>query len=231
MKHFLRRTCGALLAGFLFLLLTPTAFGALSRPSVEKSPSPEAVSEWESAVFTARAAGCESYVWRIVSADGETLYTASAAPEFFPGLRTEGAESDTLTLLDIPYALNGWCVECLFIGADGERALSERAALTVYPVGPTPSPEGVPRAEVTPAPTVSPTPEVTPEPAASPTPGVSPTPEVTPERTAAPAAASDAPLSRRAVLGVFAGIVALALLLGVAALALYGGAHGTRRRR
>lgn len=226
MKHFLRCTCGALPAIFLLLLLTPTALAAPSRPSVEKNPLPEAVSEWESAVFTARAAGCESYVWRIVSADGETLYTASAAPEFFPGLRTEGAESDTLTLLDIPYALNGWQVECLFTDAAGEKTLSARTALTVYPVGPTPSPEGTPRAEATAMPEVSPTPIVTPEPTVSPV----------PEPTAAPVSETSdpaeiaVPLPRRAVLGVFAGIVMLALLLGAAALALCGGTHGTRRR-
>ena len=221
MKHFLRRTSGALLAAFLILLPTPVALGALSRPAVEKNPSPEAVNEWESTVFIARAAGCESYSWRIVSADGETLYAASAAPEFFPGLRVEGAESDTLMLLNIPYALNGWCVECLFTDAAGEKALSGRAALTVYPVGPTPSPEPTPTPDVTATPETSPTPDGTPEPTASPA----------PEPTAVPTPAPKAPLSRRAVLGTFAGIVALALLLGAAALALRGGAHTTRRGR
>ena len=227
MKHFLRRTSGALLAVLLVLLPTQGAFGALSRPAVEKNPSPEAVNEWESAVFIARAAGCESYSWRIVSAGGETLYTASAAPEFFPGLRVEGAESDTLMLLNIPYALNGWCVECLFTDAAGEKALSGRAALTVYPVGPTPTPD------VTATPEPSPTPDVTATPETSPTPDVTPEPTASPapEPTAVPTPAPKAPLSRRAVLGTFAGIVALALLLGAAALALRGGAHTTRRGR
>ena len=229
MKHFLRRTSGALLAAFLILLPTPVALGALSRPAVEKNPSPEAVNEWESTVFIARAAGCESYSWRIVSADGETLYAASAAPEFFPGLRVEGAESDTLMLLDIPYALNGWCVECLFTDAAGEKALSGRAALTVYPVGPTPSPEPTSTPDVTATPETSPTPDVTSEPTASPAP--EPTASPAPEPTAVPTPAPKAPLSRRAVLGTFAGIVALALLLGAAALALRGGAHGRRRGR
>ena len=229
MKHFLRRTSGALLAAFLILLPTPVALGALSRPAVEKNPSPEA----ESTVFIARAAGCESYSWRIVSADGETLYAASAAPEFFPGLRVEGAESDTLMLLNIPYALNGWCVECLFTDAAGEKVLSGRAALTVYPVGPTPSPEPTPTPDVTATPETSPTPDVTATPETSPTPDVTPEPTASPapEPTAVPTPAPKTPLSRRAVLGTFAGIVALALLLGAAALALRGGAHTTRRGR
>ena len=233
MKYFLRRASGALLAAFLILLPTPVALGALSRPAVEKNPSPEAVNEWESTVFIARAAGCESYSWRIVSAGGETLYAASAAPEFFLGLRVEGAESDTLMLLNIPYALNGWCVECLFTDAAGEKALSGRAALTVYPVGPTPSPEPTPTPDATAAPETSPTPDVTATPETSPTPDVTPEPTASPapEPTAVPTPAPKAPLSRRAVLGTFAGIVALALLLGAAALALRGGAHTTRRGR
>ena len=48
-------------------------------------------------------------------------------------------------------------------------------------------------------------------------------------RTPAPAAA--APLSRRAVLGVFAGLVALALLLGALSLKVRSGAHSAHRHR
>ena len=73
----------------------------------KKAPSPEAVNEWESAVFIARANGAALFAWRIVSSDGTALYDAAAAPEYFPGLRVQGADTDTLTLLDIPFSLNG----------------------------------------------------------------------------------------------------------------------------
>ena len=209
MKQFLRRTSGALLALFVLVCLyTPCALGAVRRPAVEKSPVSETVNEWDSAVFIARAAACDSYSWRFVSADGTTLWDAAAAPEAFPGLRVEGEHTDCLTLYDIPYSLNGWHVECLFADAAGEKSLSGRAMITVIPGEATPVPSGTPEPETTAAPTPSPTPE----PAASPV----PTPS--------------APLSRKAVLGAFAGIVALALVLGAVSLALRG-APGRRNRR
>lgn len=233
MRHFLRRTAGALLVFFVIAAFAaPSALGALSRPAVEKDPSPEAVNEWESAVFIARAFGAALFAWRIVSPDGTALYDAAAAPEYFPGLRVQGADTDTLTLLDIPSALNGWQVECLFTDAAGEKALSARASLTVYPVGPTVAPDPTPTPDVTPTPEPSPTPEVTPspEPTEIPEDTPSPVPE-TPEPTAIPAPAAAAPLSRRAVLGVFAGLVALALILGALSLKIRGGAHSAHRRR
>ena len=233
MRHFLRRTAGALLVFFVIAAFAvPSALGALSRPAVEKDPAPEAVNEWESAVFIARAYGAALFAWRIVSPDGTTLYDAAAAPEYFPGLRVQGADTDTLMLLDIPSSLDGWQVECLFTDNSGEKALSERASLTVYPVGPTVAPDPTPTPDVTPTPEPSPTPEVTPspEPTAAQEVTPSPAPE-TPEPTAIPAPAAAAPLSRRAVLGVFAGLVALALILGALSLKIRGGAHSAHRRR
>ena len=241
MRHFLRRTAGALLVFFVIAAFAvPSALGALSRPAVEKDPAPEAVNEWESAVFIARAYNATAFTWRIVSPDGTTLYDAVAAPEYFPGLRVQGADTDTLTLLDIPSSLDGWQVECLFTDNSGEKALSERASLTVYPVGPTVAPDPTPTLDISPTPEPTPTPDVTPTPEVTPTPlpeptGVpedtpSPAPE-TPEPAVTPAPAAASPLSRRAVLGVFAGLVALALILGALSLKVRGGAHSAHRRR
>ena len=229
MKQFLRRTSGALLALFVFVFLyTPCALGAVRRPAVEKDPVSETVNEWESAVFTVRAAACDSYSWRFVSADGTTLWEAAAVPDAFPGLRVEGEHSDRLTLYDIPYSLNGWCVECLFADAAGEKSLSGRAVITVIPGEATPVPSDTPEPEATP------TPEPTSEPTTAPTaePTAEPTPIPTPEPTASPVPTPSAPLSRKAVLGVFAGIVALALVLGAVSLKLRGspGRRGRRQR-
>lgn len=233
MRHFLRRTAGALLVFFVIAAFAvPSALGALSRPAAEKDPAPEAVNEWESAVFIARAYNATAFTWRIVSPDGTTLYDAAAAPEYFPGLRVQGADTDTLTLLDIPSSLDGWQVECLFTDNSGEKALSERASLTVYPVGPTVAPDPTPTLDVTPTPEPSPTPEVTPSPESTAAQEVTPSPAPEPpEPAVTPAPAAAAPLSRRAVLGVFAGLVALALILGALSLKVRGGAHSAHRRR
>ena len=125
MRHLLRRTAGALLALFVIAAFAaPHALGALSRPAVEKPPSPEAVNEWESAVFIARANGAAFFAWRIVSSDGTALYDAAAAPEYFPGLRVQGADTDTLTLLDIPSSLNGWRRKALGLRAPLRKFLA-----------------------------------------------------------------------------------------------------------
>ena len=55
--------------------------------------------------------------------------------------------------------------------------------------------------------------------------------EAIPDASGAAAPAAAAPLSRRAVLGVFAGLVALALLLGALSLKVRSGAHSAHRRR
>ena len=183
------------------------------------------MNEWESAVFIARANGAALFAWRIVSSDGTALYDAAAAPEYFPGLRVQGADTDTLTLLDIPSSLNGWQVECLFTDDAGEKALSGRASLTVYPVGPTASPEPTPTPDATPTPEPSPTLEITLAGANRDPHGLalSRAGNARADGNSRPAAA--APLSRRAVLGVFAGLVALALLLGALSLKVRGSAQ------
>ena len=240
MKQFLRRTSGALLALFVLVCLyTPCALGAVRRPAVEKSPVSETVNEWDSAVFIARAAACDSYSWRFVSADGTTLWDAAAAPEAFPGLRVEGEHTDCLTLYDIPYSLNGWHVECLFADAAGEKALSGRAMITVIPGEATPAPSDTPEPEATPTPepamepTAEPAMESTAEPEASaeaPETTAAPTPVPTAVPAASSAPVPSAPLSRKAVLGVFAGIVALALVLGAVSLALRGAPKSRSRK-
>ena len=231
MRQLLRRTAGALLALFVIAAFAaPHALGALPARRW-KSPSPEAVNEWESAVFIARANGAALFAWRIVSSDGTALYDAAAAPEYFPGLRVQGADTDTLTLLDIPSSLNGWQVECLFTDDAGEKALgtrvahglpcrSDRVAGADAHAGRDSHPGAVSDAGG----------HSSPEPTEIPTASPSPAPE-TPVPTAAPAPAAAAPLSRRAVLGVFAGLVALARSFSALSLKVRGGAHSAHRHR
>ena len=112
--------------------------------------------------------------------------------------------------------------ELFTVPAEPEPAPAELAATPE----PTPTPDATPTPEPSPTPEITPSPEPTEIPTASP----SPVPE-TPVPTATPAPAAAAPLSRRAVLGVFAGLVALALLLGALSLKVRGGAHSAHRHR
>ena len=227
MKHSIRRVFAVLLAVWLLAAAAPAAHGALYKISVTKDPSDETVNEWESAVFVVQADGAETYSWRIVSADGRTLYNADAASDYFSGLRTEGEGTDTLTLLDIPASLDGWRVQCLFTDADGAKTLSAFGTLTVIPGDPTPSPEPTATPEATP----TPEPTETPEPTAEPTPTLTPTASPTPEPTATPEPESTSPVSRTAVLGILVGIVALSLILGALSVSLRQGARSRRRYR
>jgi len=106
---------------------TPEVVGP---PTVTKDPTGETVSEGDYAIFIARADNATEYIWRIVSADGKTTYEVKDALRVFPPLRAEGLGTERLVLDDIPLTLNGWKVECKFVGPGG-NAFSKGALLTV----------------------------------------------------------------------------------------------------
>ena len=99
-------------------------------PTTTKNPTGETVSEGGRAIFIARADNASSYVWRIISPDGTQVYDYTAARTAFPSLSISGGDSETLTLSNIPYDMNGWKVACLF-RSDGGETLSGEAGVTV----------------------------------------------------------------------------------------------------
>lgn len=126
---------------------------------ITKQPTGETVDVGGSALFIARADNATSHVWRLVSADTTKTVNATDAHTYFPGLSVLGADSDTLTLLNIPAALNGWSVECKFIGAAG-TLYSNGAIIKVRGSEPSPSISVTERPTVTA--TILPTPTPTP---------------------------------------------------------------------
>ena len=87
--------------------------------TVTKSPTGEKVDKGGKATFVAHAANATGVTWRLVSSDTlDTIY-AAAAPEYFDGLVVYGANSDSLTLSNIPDSLNGWQAEAMFSGEGG----------------------------------------------------------------------------------------------------------------
>ena len=88
-------------------------------PVITKNPTGETVEVGGSAQFVARADNADSFVWRLVSADTTNTIPAKDASYYFNGLEVSGADTERLSLSNIPKSLNGWAVECKFTNAAG----------------------------------------------------------------------------------------------------------------
>ena len=88
-------------------------------PVITKNPTGETVEAGGTAQFVARADNADSFVWRIVSADTTNTIPARDAAYYFSGLEVSGADTERLTLSNIPKSMNGWAVECKFTNAAG----------------------------------------------------------------------------------------------------------------
>lgn len=88
-------------------------------PVITKNPTGETVEAGGTAQFVARADNADSFVWRIVSADTTNTIPARDASYYFSGLEVSGADTERLTLSNIPKSMNGWAVECKFTNAAG----------------------------------------------------------------------------------------------------------------
>lgn len=126
---------------------------------ITKQPTGETVEVGGSAMFIARADNAQSHVWRLVSKDTTKTINASDASRYFPGLSVLGADTDTLTLLNIPAELNEWSVECKFVGLTG-TLYSNGAIIKVMGASPSPVISATEKPVVTA--TILPTPTPTP---------------------------------------------------------------------
>lgn len=88
-------------------------------PTITKNPTGETVEVGGSAQFVARADNVESFTWRIVSADTTNTIPARDASYYFSGLEVSGADTERLSLSNIPKSLNGWAIECKFTNSAG----------------------------------------------------------------------------------------------------------------
>lgn len=93
-------------------------------PVITKHPTSESVQEGDTAKFVARADNAESVQWYIRD------FLASAGPDHFAGLRVSGANTNTLTLSNIPLSMEGIAIHAVF--TNGESSVSTNSAyLTV----------------------------------------------------------------------------------------------------
>ena len=125
-------------------------------PKITKQPTGETVEVGGRAVFIAKADNAKTLIWRIVSADTTNTYTAEEAPNYFKGLTVSGLGTEKLILDKIPSSLNGWSVECKFVG-DGGTSFSNGARISVTTATkPTATATPKPATTSTPAPTATP---------------------------------------------------------------------------
>ena len=97
---------------------------------ITKSPTDETVDEGGKAIFIARADNAQSITWIIVSPDTKTVYEIDKCPSEFSPLKAEGQGTEKITLTEVPYAINGWRVQCYFSG-NGGPAYTSGAIITV----------------------------------------------------------------------------------------------------
>ena len=109
----------------------PTA-ALVTAPAIKitKSPTGETVDEGGKAIFIARADHAQSMTWIIVSPDAKTVYEIDKCPSEFSPLKVQGQGTEKITLTEVPYAINGWRIQCYFSG-NGGPAYTNEAIITV----------------------------------------------------------------------------------------------------
>lgn len=99
-------------------------------PTVIKDPGGETVDKGGWASFVSTATYATECCWYFRSEDGNTVFKSTEASAKFPGLTTDGDNTERLNIYGIPYELNGWGVYCCFSG-NGGSVNSKAATITV----------------------------------------------------------------------------------------------------
>ena len=126
--------------------------------SITKSPTDETVKTGEDAVFVARADNAQYLEWRFKNADKSKTYSVAEIKKEkgFENLEIDGFNTERLVLKNIPAAMDGYSVQCKYLGFDGTTAYTNYAKVTVSdaaaPASPTPTIAPI----VTPSPTIAP---------------------------------------------------------------------------
>lgn len=114
----------------LSVTAAPTPTPKPEAPVITKHPYGETVDQGGRAVFIAHADGAKEVSWRFIKNDNSTTYEYNKVGSLFPRLSVSGGDTDTLTLTNIPYEMNGWKAACVFKG-DGGETVTDGALITV----------------------------------------------------------------------------------------------------
>jgi hypothetical protein len=85
---------------------------------ITKDPTDETVSPGGGAWFVAKAENAASVRWELTDTYG-TVFSAEEVPVQHPELIVSGADSDALSLYNVPLFLDGWKVRAVFEGEGG----------------------------------------------------------------------------------------------------------------
>jgi hypothetical protein len=100
------------------------------------------------AVFVAKAKYTQNYLWQLVSPDG-IIYDCDSAHLSFPGLKVTGADTERVTLSNIPIELDGYRVRCMFTAGDAVTSNMAKLTVTEKPTEPPTEPLTEPPTEAT----------------------------------------------------------------------------------
>jgi len=137
------------------LTLKRTYAPELWAPSVIKHPGSETVDEGELASFVASATLTNEYKWYVLDPNTGEHYPADDVPALFEGASIGSNREGQFNIYNVPAAMDGWKVYCVFCGPGGEVRSAEAKIKVNYE---TPPPTAEPE----------PTPEPRPEPSAAP---------------------------------------------------------------
>ena len=114
-------------------ITTPAPAGtqyASNLPVITKSPTDETVAPGGKCQFVTRYSNAIYAEWHFVSPDGASDLNYVEAEKRFPPLKITNGYAKDMTLENIPEALNGWRVYCLFTNGYGS-ARTDSARITV----------------------------------------------------------------------------------------------------
>ena len=135
------------------LTLNRTYAPELWQPSVIKNPGSETVDKGGIASFVATATLTEEYTWYIVDPVSGKSHSAYDIPSLFEGAAIGSNREGQLNIHNVPAAMDGWQVYCVFSGPGGE-VKSQKANIKVKYETPPPTETPAPTPEATAKPEV-----------------------------------------------------------------------------
>ena len=99
--------------------------------NITTNPEAKTVKAGQSATFTAAAANWKWCAWRFISPDGLHEIIFDKVNTKFAGVTTNGGNTTTFTVNNIPKDMDGWKAVCLFVDAGNGMKVTEGGTITV----------------------------------------------------------------------------------------------------